>query len=94
MMRREWFTALIKQVPPESCRTTGSRRVLAELIQECGIGTSERLIWWLIHDAGIRRLPGPARAGINMGLATSDDAVERRFARFRLNEMWASDITK
>ena len=41
MMRREWPTALIRQVHAESRRTYGSRRVRAELIQGRGIGVSE-----------------------------------------------------
>ena len=55
---------------------------------------SERLVWRLMHDAGIQGLPGPAKARKNTGVPTSDDLVERRFARSRLNELWVSDITE
>lgn len=94
MMRREWLTALITQVHAESRGTYGSRRVRAELIQGRGIGVSERLVWRLMHDAGLHGLPGPAKARKNTGIPTSDDLVERRFARSRLNELWVSDITE
>jgi len=94
MMRREWLTALITQVYGESRGTYGSRRVRAELIQRRGIGVSERLVWRLMHDAGLYGLPGSAKARKNTGIPTSDDLVERRFARSRLNELWVSDITE
>lgn len=94
MMRREWLTALIRQVHAESRGTYGSRRVRAELIQGRGIGVSERLVWLLMRNAGIHGLPGPAKARKVKGIPTSDDLVERRFARSRLNELWVSDITE
>jgi len=94
MMRREWLTALIRQVHAASRGTYGSRRVRAELVQGRGIGVSERLVWRLMHDAGIHGLPGPAKAKKVRGIPTSDDLVERRFARSRLNELWVSDITE
>ena len=67
MMRREWLTALITHVHAESRGTYGSRRVRAELIQGRGIGMSQRLVWRLMHDAGIQGLPGPAKARKNTG---------------------------
>lgn len=45
-------------------------------------------------DAGIHGVPGPAKSSRNMGKPTSDDPVERRFVRSRLNELWVSDITE
>jgi putative transposase len=94
MMRREWLTALIAQVHAESRGTYGSRRVRAELIQGRGIGVSERLVWRLMHDAGLQGLPGPAKARRDMGIPTSDVLVERRFAQSRLNELWVSGIAE
>ena len=94
MMRREWPTALIRQVHQESRGPYGSRRVRAELVQGRGIGVSERLVWRLMHDAGIHGLPGPAKTKRVTGIPTGDDLVERRFARSRLNELWVSDITE
>ncbi len=93
-MRREWLTALITQVHAESRGTYGSRRVRAELLQGRGIGVSERLVWRLMHDAGIHGLPGPAKARKPAPKPTGDDLVERQFARSRLNELWVSDITE
>ena len=94
MMRREWLTALIRQVHPESHGTHGSRRVRAELIQGRGIGVSERLVWLLIHNDGIPRLPGAAKTRKVKGIPTSNDLAERRFAHSRLNELWVSDINE
>lgn len=94
MMRREWFSALIRHVHAKSRGTYGSRRVRAELIQGRGIGVSERLVWRLMQDAGIHGLPGSTKARKNKGIPTSDDPVERRCARSRLNELWVSDITE
>lgn len=65
MMRREWLTALIRQVHAESRGTYGSRRVRAELIHGRGIRVSERLVWLLTHNAGIHGFlarPRPARS--------------------------------
>ena len=59
MLRREWLTASIRQVHADSCGTYGSRRVRAELVQGHGIGVSERLVWLVMHNAGIQR---PSRA--------------------------------
>lgn len=47
-----------------------------------------------MHNAGIHGLPGPAKTKRVKGIPTSDDLVERRFARSRLNELWVSDITE
>ena len=94
MMRREWLTAVIRQVHAESRGIYGSRRVRAELLLGRGIAVSERLVWLLMHNAGIHGLPGPAKARKTKGIPTSDDLVERRFARTRLNELWVSDITE
>ncbi len=94
MMRREWLTALITAVHAESRGAYGSRRVRAELVQGRGIGVSERLVWRLMHDAGIHGLPGPAKARRTRGVPTGDDLVERQFARSGLNELWVADITE
>lgn len=94
MMRRQWLTALITDVHAQSRGTYGSRRVHAELVQGRGVAVSQRLVWQLMHDAGIHGLPGPAKARRSKGIPTSDDLVERRFARARLNELWVSDITE
>ena len=94
MMRREWLTALIRQVHQEFRGTYGSRRVRAELVQGRGSGVSERLVWRLMHDAGIHGLLGPARTKEVTGIPTGDGLVERRFTRSRLNEFWVSDITE
>lgn len=80
--------------PSHSRGTYGSRRLRAEIVQGHGIGVSERLVWLLMHHAGIHDLPGPAKTKRVKGIPTSDDLVERRFTRSRLNELWISDITE
>ena len=60
-MRREWLTALIREVHVDSRGTYGSRRVHAELTKGRGIHVSVGLVTLLMHDAGIAGLPGPAK---------------------------------
>jgi putative transposase len=76
-LRREWLTALIKDVHAESRGTCGSRRVHAELTKGRGVYVSERLTAVLMHKAGIMGLPGPAKFKKNRGIPTSDDLVNR-----------------
>ena len=47
-----------------------------------------------MHNAGIAGLPGPAKVKRIKGIPTSDDLVERKFARSALDELWVSDITE
>ena len=94
MMRREWLTALIKEVHVASGSTYGSRRVHAELTKGRGIEVSVNLVATLMHNAGIAGLPGPAKVKRIKGVPTSDDLVERQFARNDLDELWVTDITE
>lgn len=94
MMRREWLTALIKEVHAASRGTYGSRRVHAELTKGRGIHVSVNLVTILMHNAGIAGLPGPAKVKRIKGVPTSDDLVERKFARNDLDELWVTDITE
>ena len=93
-MRREWLTALIAEVHAESRGTYGARRVHAELTKARGIHVSVNLVTVLMHNAGIAGLPGPAKVRRVKGIPTSDDLVERRFARSELDELWVTDITE
>ncbi len=93
-MRREWLTALIKEVHVASRGTYGSRRVHAELVKGRGIHVIVNLVTILMHDAGIEGLPGPAKVKRIKGTPTSDDLVERKFARSALDELWVTDITE
>jgi putative transposase len=61
MMRREWLTALIREVHADSRGTYGSRRVHAELTRGRGIHVSANLVAILMHKAEIAGLPGPAK---------------------------------
>jgi transposase InsO family protein len=47
-----------------------------------------------MHDAGVAGLPGPAKVRRIKGTPTSDDLVERKFARSTLDELWVTDITE
>ena len=93
-MRREWLTALIKEVHVASRGTYGSRRVHAELVKGRGIHVSVNLVTTLMHNAGIAGLPGPAKVKRIKGVPTGDDLVERKFARSELDELWVTDITE
>ena len=93
-MRREWLAALIREVHVASRGTHGSRRVHAELVKGRGIHVSVNLVTILMHDAGIAGLPGPAKVKRVKGTPTSDDLVERKFARSALDELWVTDITE
>jgi putative transposase len=94
MMRREWLTALIKEIHADSRGTYGARRVHAELTMARGVSVSCRLVTVLMHNAGIAGLPGPAKIKKIKGAPTADDLVERRFARDSLDELWVTDITE
>jgi transposase InsO family protein len=93
-MRREWLVALIREIHADSRGTYGARRVHAELIRARGIQVSLGLVTLLMHDAGIAGLPGPAKVRRIKGTPTSDDLVERKFARSALDELWMTDITE
>jgi putative transposase len=93
-MRREWLTALIREVHADSRGTYGSRRVHAELTKGRSIHVSLNLVTLLMHQAGIAGLPGPAKVRRIKGTPTADDLVERKFARDELDELWVSDITE
>ena len=93
-MRREWLTALIREVHVDSRGTYGARRVHAELRMERGIRVSLNLVTLLMHNAGIAGLPGPAKIRRIKGTPSAEDLVERKFARFDLDELWVTDITE
>lgn len=93
-MRREWLTALIREVHADSRGTYGSRRVHAELTKGRGVQVSVHLVAILMHDAGIAGLPGPAKVKRIKGEPSADDLVERKFARSEIDELWVTDITE
>ena len=93
-MRREWLTALIKEVHVASRGTYGSRRVHAELVKGRGVHVSVNLVTILMHNAGIAGIPGPRKVKRVKGTPTSDDLVQRKFERSSLDELWVSDIER
>src|SRR4051812_38304260 len=93
-MRREWLTALIREIHADSRGTYGSRRVHAELTTGRRVHVSLGLVTLLMHHAGVAGLPGPAKVKRIKGTRTSDDLVARKFARSELAELWVTDITE
>ena len=93
-MRREWLTGLIREVHVASRGTYGYRRVHAELTMGMDVSVSSRLVFTLMHDAGLFGLPGPTRIKRLRGVVTADDLVNRKFHRMRPNELWVTDITQ
>jgi putative transposase len=93
-MRREWLTALIREIHVDSHGTYGSRRVHAELTKGRDTHVSLNLVALLMHHAGIAGLPGPARVKRIKGTPSADDLVARKFARLELDELWVTDITE
>ncbi len=71
MMRREWLTAVIREIHADSRGTYGSRRVHAELTLGRGISVSCRTVTVLMHNAGIAGLPGPAKVKRIKGTPTT-----------------------
>jgi putative transposase len=92
-MRREWLTALIREIRADS-RGTSGRAACTPNSKGRGIQVSLGLVTLLMHHAGVAGLPGPARVRRIKGTPTADDLVERKFARFELDELWVTDITE
>ncbi len=93
-MRREWLTGLIREVHIASRGTYGYRRVHAEMTMGMDVSVSSRLVFTLMHDAGLYGLPGPARVKRLRGVVTAGDLVNRKFHRMKPNELWVTDITQ
>jgi transposase InsO family protein len=93
-MRREWLVALVREVHADSRSTYGARRVHAELTKAKGIHVTVDLVTLLMHDIGIARLPGLTKVNRIKGTPGADDLVQRKFARFELDELWFTDITE
>ncbi|MFC6916077.1 IS3 family transposase [Cellulomonas gelida] len=93
-LRRQWLTGLIREVHVASRGTYGYRRVHAELTMAMDVTVSSRLVFMLMHDAGVYGLPGPARVKRLRGVVTAGDLVNRKFHRVRPNELWVTDITE
>ena len=82
-MRREWLSGLIREVHLASRGTYGYRRVHAELTMGMDVSVSSRLVFTLMHDAGLYGLPGPTRIKRLRGVVTADDLVNRKFHRMK-----------
>lgn len=93
-LRRQWLTGLIQEVHLASRGTYGYRRVHAELTLGMDVTVSSRLVFTLMHDAGIYGLPGPARVKRLRGIVTAGDLFNRKFHRVMPNELWVTDITE
>lgn len=93
-MRREWLSGLTREVHTASRGTYGHRRIHAELTMGMDVSVSSRLVFKLMHNAGIYGLPGPVRIKRLRGIVTADDLVNRKFHRIQPNELWVTDITE
>lgn len=93
-MRREWLTGLLREIHIASRGTDGYRRVHAELTMGMDVSVSSRLVFTLMHEAGLYGLPGPTRVKRLRGVVTADDLVNRKFHRMSPNELWVTDITQ
>ena len=91
-MRREWLSGLIREAHLASRGTCGYRRVHAELTMGMDVSVSSRLVFTLMHDAGLYGLPGPTRIKRLRGVVTADDLVNRKFHRMKPNELWVTDV--
>lgn len=93
-MRREWLTGLIRELHIASRGTYGYRWVHAELTIGTDVSVSSRLVFTLMHDAGLHGPPGPTRVKRLRGVVTSDDIVNRKFHRMKANELWVIEFTQ
>jgi putative transposase len=93
-IRHAWLTDLITTVHAASNGVYGRLRVRAELVHGHGITVGHRTVDLLMGRAGIHGLPkrGHVRkAGFPL---TTDDLVNRCFARSGPNQLWVTDITE
>ena len=75
--------------------TYGILRIRAALEIEQGLIVNTKLVKKLMHQLGIRGLPGPYKGVKNLKNApTCEDLVQRNFKAEAPNELWLTDITE
>lgn len=94
-IRRAWLKDVITEIWENSRRTYGWRRVQAELDDAHAQRVNSKLVRSVMRELGISGLPKRRKGRPNQKhLATSEDFVNRDFARDGPNQLWMSDITE
>ena len=94
-IRRAWLTDLVLQIHERSRGTYGHRRIRAELLDAYSQSVNKKLIRSIMSERGISGLPRRRRGRPNlMHRATTEDLVNRQFARPGPNQLWMTDITE
>ena len=85
----------IVDIHARSRGTYGILRIRAALEIEQGLIVNTKLVKKLMHQLGIRGLPGPRKGVKNLKNApTCEDLVQRNFKAEAPNELWLTDITE
>ncbi len=94
-VRRAWLADVITEIHARSRATYGWRRIRAELADAYGQTVNKKLIRSIMADQGISGLPARRKAKPSPAhRATTEDLVQRIFARNRPNQLWMTDITE
>lgn len=94
-LRRAWLTDVIAEIHVRSRRTYGWRRIRAELADTYGQVVNKKLIRAIMGELAIAGLPNRRRAKLSPAhRATTNDLVNRNFARQGPNQLWLTDITE
>jgi putative transposase len=94
-VRRAWLADVIAEIHVRSRHTYGWRRIRAELADAYGQVVNKKLIRAIMGELGINGLPHRRRAKVSPAhRATTEDLVNRDFARNGPNQLWMTDITE
>ena len=94
-IRRAWLSDVVVQIHVQSRGTYGYRRIRAELADGFDQVVSRKLIRSIMAEQGICGLPRRRRGKPNPYLReTTEDLVNRVFARDAPNQLWMTDITE
>jgi putative transposase len=94
-IRRLLLADAIADIHARSRGTYGSLRIRAALEIEQGLIVNNKLVKKIMHQLGIRGLPGPRKGIKNLKNApTCEDLVQRQFTASAPNQLWLTDITE
>jgi transposase InsO family protein len=94
-IRRLLLADAIAGIHARSRGTYGSLRIRAALEIEQGLIVHNKLVKKIMHQLGIRGLPGPRKGIKNLNNApTCEDLVQRQFTASAPNQLWLTDITE
>ncbi len=94
-IRRAWLVDVITEIHVRSRRTYGWRRIRAELADAYGQRVNKKLVRAIMGGLGISGLPARRRSKPSpLHRATSEDLVNRQFARPGPNQLWMTDIER